>query len=400
MTQSIARVIASGCGALILIAFGAAVPADALQYCRTAHQFCFANDQAGSACSCADNSGTTESGVVVEAPSSGGSSARPETTAPSSGASGGGDSVDRAGSSSDSSAGSMYDSSAGSAYGGSAGSGYGSSAGSRNSTTTGRELSPWNAPATTSRPTTPYTQPAEAPSVSAPPVYTPRTIAPSAPAALPSPPPAASAQATIQVRTTRSFFGPHDIPPENFAAYGIVAFPQKATPATVRRHQSICEAFLATLPPVSASSAPISQQMVTVWPIDDAALAERLNKGFEAICKQAIDHYDLSTGLIALKEAQNQEHYSLYGAGPYLLAWAPSSQKGQVGSIVLIADLSGATTQEQYLDYFQSWRRDIEQNPQLWPHGWSEAALLILVRNWADKWGTMILSVGHAKSEE
>jgi hypothetical protein len=133
------------------------------------------------------------------------------------------------------------------------------------------------------------------------------------------------------VRTTRSFFGPHDIPPENFAAYGIVAFPQKATPATIRRHQSICEAFLATLPPVSASGAPISQQMVTVWPIDDASLAERLNKGSDAICSQAIEHYDLSTGLIALKEAQNQEHYSLSGQGPVSARLGTLFAKGQGG---------------------------------------------------------------------
>jgi hypothetical protein len=68
----------------------------------------------------------------------------------------------------------------------------------------------------------------------------------------------------------------------------MASFPQKATPATIRRHQSICETFLATLPPVSASSAPISQQIVTVWPIDDPSLAERLNKRSDAICSQAI----------------------------------------------------------------------------------------------------------------
>jgi|SRR6516225_7581113 len=68
MTQSIARVIASGCGALILIAFAAAAPANALPYCRTAHLFCFATGQAGGACSCADKSGAAESGVIVDAP--------------------------------------------------------------------------------------------------------------------------------------------------------------------------------------------------------------------------------------------------------------------------------------------------------------------------------------------
>jgi hypothetical protein len=203
------------------------------------------------------------------------------------------------------------------------------------------------------------------------------------------------------IRTTRNFFGPHDIPPVNFAAYGIVAFPQKATSVALRRHVAICEAFMATLPSVSASSASVTEQMVTVWPVDDPTLARRLNSQFESVsvCQEAVAHYDLSTALIALKEAQTQKRKSLAGSGPYLLAWSPSSQKGKKGSIVLIADLSNATTAEQYLNYFQKWRNDIEQNPELWRDGWSEAGLTTVIRDWLDKWGTMILSVGHAEGE-
>src|SRR5262249_28407939 len=93
---------------LILFAFGAAVPAYALHACRPGHQFCFAYGQAGSSCSCADNSGTAENGVIVEAPSAG-SAPQPKTTvtAPGAGAGASGehDTVDRAGSSSDNPAG-------------------------------------------------------------------------------------------------------------------------------------------------------------------------------------------------------------------------------------------------------------------------------------------------------
>jgi hypothetical protein len=156
---------------------------------------------------------------------------------------------------------------------------------------------------------------------------------------------------------------------------------------------------MATLPSVSASSAPVAEQMVTVWPIDNPNLAERLNSQFESVsvCQQAVEHYDLSTALIALKEARTQERKGLAGNGPYLLAWSPSSQKGKNGSIVLVADLSNATTAEQYLSYFQKWRNDIEQNPDLWKRGWSEDSLATVIRNWVDKWGAMILSVGHAE---
>jgi hypothetical protein len=204
-------------------------------------------------------------------------------------------------------------------------------------------------------------------------------------------PPAAN-----QVLTTRNFFGPHDIPPLNFAAYGIVAFPQKFTSETRHRHISICEAYVATLPPASSSSAPPNNQMVTVWPIDNPSLAGRLNEQGESVCKEAVEHYDLNSGLIALKEAATQEEKDLSGQGPYLLAWAPSSQKGATGSLVLIADLSNATTSQHYREYFQKWRVDIERNPKLWQNGWSQADLIIIIRDWADKWGTMILSFGHA----
>jgi hypothetical protein len=144
---------------------------------------------------------------------------------PSAGAPSKRDSVERAGSSSSGSAGTMFEPR------------YGGAAGSSNPATTGRRITPPSAP---SAPSTTYMPPPSrgitpqaAPPASAPSAPAPSALAPRAPA-----PPTVSAQATNQVRTTRSFFGPHDIPPENFAAYGIVAFPQKATPATIRRHQS------------------------------------------------------------------------------------------------------------------------------------------------------------------
>ena len=54
---------------------------------------------------------------------------------------------------------------------------------------------------------------------------------------------------------------------------------------------------------------------------------------------------------------------------------------------------------QHYQQYFQKWRVDIERNPELWRKGWSQSDLIILIRDWADKWGTMILSVGHADNK-
>ena len=197
------------------------------------------------------------------------------------------------------------------------------------------------------------------------------------------------------VTPTRAFLGPHDVPPKTFAAYGIVAFQQKATPETIRRHISICEAFVATLPDISEIGAPSQEQMVTVWPLDDAKLAAT-----KPDCKLAVEHYDLPTALTALDEARTQDNTHFSGAGPYLLAWAPSSNKGKKDALVLVADLSSSTRAEDFLDQFRVWREEIEQKPELWRGGWSGPTLTSLIRNWADKWGTMFLSVGHAKDSE
>src|SRR5262249_25260322 len=114
---------------------------------------------------------------------------------------------------------------------------------------------------------------------------------------------------TKPVLPSRSFMGPHDIPPVNFAAYGIVAFPQNATSETAPRHRAVCEAFLASLPEASKIDVPEKDQMVTIWPLDDPSIAPDLAReaSYEAACQTAVSHYDLPTALKALHEARTQE---------------------------------------------------------------------------------------------
>jgi hypothetical protein len=222
--------------------------------------------------------------------------------------------------------------------------------------------------------------------------------APSRPAA--SPPPSGSSRPTASrpdaptvVIPSRAFLPPHDIPPKDFAAYGIVAFPQEATPSTTRRHISICEAFVATLPAASSTNLLPKQQMVTVWPVESASLAARLEKG-KPDCKIAVQNYHLPTALTALKQARTQERTA------FSLAWAPSSTKGKKDALVLIADLSDVRTATDFLNRFRAWRNEIEKKPELWQRGWSEPDLVTLLRRWADKWGTMVLSIGRSKDKD
>lgn len=200
-------------------------------------------------------------------------------------------------------------------------------------------------------------------------------------------------QPARELRASRSFLPPHDFPPVDFAAYGIVAFPARAVPATEARHVMICEAYVATLPTPSDLPVPVEEQMVTVWPLDSEEIAARLQAesrdpaSFNA-CPEAVRHYHLPTTLLAIRHALVD-----VGArdGPFLLAWSPSSDKGKEDALVLVADLSGLESYLSILGKFQQWREDIEHNPELWKDGWSIARLRIALRDWADRYGPAVL---------
>jgi hypothetical protein len=99
--------------------------------------------------------------------------------------------------------------------------------------------------------------------------------------------------------------------------------------------------------------------------------------------------------LTAIKEAEaTKAGLRLLGSGPFLLGWAPSGEKGKKDALVLAVDLSGANTNEHYLEYFREWRDDIERRPEVWNNGWSLEKLRLAIRDWADKTGTMLLPHG------
>ena len=192
-------------------------------------------------------------------------------------------------------------------------------------------------------------------------------------------------------RASRSFFGPHTYPPEDFAAYGIVAFPERAIAETRERHMMACKAYVATLPTPGELTVARTAQMVTVWPVDDDGLAADLmrRRGDEA-CADAVDRYHLATALEAIGQA-SRRHALGNRDGPFLLAWAPAAAKGEPDAPVLVADLSTATTQAQFNERFRGWRSDIEANPELWDNGWSVEGLRRVVRAWADRYGPAVL---------
>ena len=137
--------------------------------------------------------------------------------------------------------------------------------------------------------------------------------------------------------------------------------------------------------------------MVTVWPIDTDEKADALNgMRRNKICGVAVDRYGLVIALQTLKDAE-LAGVTTAGIGPFLLAWSPSSAKGQQDALVLVSNLSNVTTFRQAQEIFLKWSREIEQNPQLWRDGWNLEKLRTEIRLWVDQYGPQILALFGAK---
>lgn len=198
----------------------------------------------------------------------------------------------------------------------------------------------------------------------------------------------------FEVRASRTFVSPGQFPPEQFAAYGIVAFPSLATENTRERYLLVCREYWSALSASSELDIPTDQQMVTVWPVRTLETAEYLSlPGAEEDCRQAVNDYHLGTAHIALRHAEIADGRHRNGRGPYLLAWAPPSEKGHTGVLVLSIDLSSASAPEHFADAFRRWREEIEMRPELWQQGWSVAEVRDAIRDWVDHVGAKIATL-------
>jgi hypothetical protein len=197
------------------------------------------------------------------------------------------------------------------------------------------------------------------------------------------------------VTVSRIFAGPNEYPPREFAAYGILAFRSRPSPHDRGRYLMFCNAYIASLPHAFELEVPRDKQMVTVWPLSSDDASDQLNqlrKHAEDICQAAVDNYGLVIALQAIKDAELTGR-ALSSAGPFLLAWSPSTDKGKQDVLVLVSDLSDITTYEQAHEIFLAWFRDIESDPALWISGWNLQRLRTNIRSWVDKYGEKSLAV-------
>jgi hypothetical protein len=195
------------------------------------------------------------------------------------------------------------------------------------------------------------------------------------------------------------FAGPGEYPPEDFAAYGILAFRSAVTAQSRPRYLAICEGFIAALPAASTLASrgvALEEQMATVWPLDDAPTARSLNSGQDTSgrCDRAVSSIDIVVSRDAIAKARrSRPNADFTSQGPYVIAWSPSATVGQPGAAVLVWNLSSVTTVEGATRQFSDWAIEIERNPELWRNGWNTTGLRTVIRNWADRWGPSILEL-------
>lgn len=205
----------------------------------------------------------------------------------------------------------------------------------------------------------------------------------------------------LEVRASRLFSGPGQYPPVKFAAYGIVAFRSLPVDAhEIARYVNICKGYVGA---VSLSrdlrnrGVPLHEQMVTIWPVDNNELSDKLNNASThdlSICINAVLSIDISESRNAILNAQESKpKASFNGRGPYVIAWSPSRSFGKSKAAVLVLNLSNVSTAAQAAEMFSSWAYDIEQNPKLWKGGWSTESLRVILRLWSDRWGSQVLSL-------
>jgi hypothetical protein len=216
-------------------------------------------------------------------------------------------------------------------------------------------------------------------------------------AAAPSPPQVPIATNVPQTLSpVRALIEPAEIPPREVAGYGLIAFSSMPLPQHIDRYKFVCEAFKATLIPQDQlpRNVPLSQQMITFWPIRNKNTAEALR--FD--CHHLVSNYDLKTALDAINDADKQKERLAERRGPFLIAWSPSESRYKKDSLVLVMDLSSLESQQSFLEVLKDWRQKIIDNPEMWKRGFDLEAIRRTIRDTLDRYGDDLLNLIKSKS--
>jgi hypothetical protein len=196
----------------------------------------------------------------------------------------------------------------------------------------------------------------------------------------------AAASAGGPLQPVRAYLRAKDIPPPGVGAYGLLVFHSRPTPASREKLLRVCKSFVAYFPRSEETSAPLSDQMVTIWPTVNADAPEIQRDD----CDYAIDHYDLVASESAISDATIQ-HANFRGEGPFLVGWSPSNARGVPSSLVLVIDMSSKNTQAEIDHAFQFWKNEIVEDPSKWRNGWSVERIRVSLQLFADTYGSAMM---------
>jgi hypothetical protein len=185
----------------------------------------------------------------------------------------------------------------------------------------------------------------------------------------------------------REYLRAKDIPPPEAGAYGIVVFQSKLTPANKTKLMMVYNSFISFFPRSETSNVPISDRMITIWPLDDPDADQAKADD----CDFILNHYDLNASESAINDARVQ-HATFDGEGPYLVGWSPSNSRGVPDKLVLVIDMSADNNQTMIDHKFLFWKNEIVEDPSLWRSGWSLDDVRVLIKDLSDRYGEDMLS--------
>ncbi len=203
-------------------------------------------------------------------------------------------------------------------------------------------------------------------------------------------------EANARIATARAYLSGVDIPPADIGGYGIVAFKNLPTALDKDRLIKLCQAFIAAFPRQKdlPPTVDISDQMLTIWPL----VHPHAREAEADSCPFLTTDYDLYAGQSAIADARRQKA-NMDGAGPFLIAWSPSSTRGVPDKIVLVYDLSKYDSLASFEMVFGAWTKTITTNPQLWRNGWTMAMRLAIARDFFDRFADQALEAIHIRDK-
>jgi hypothetical protein len=190
------------------------------------------------------------------------------------------------------------------------------------------------------------------------------------------------------LQPVREYLGEADIPPAGVGAYGIVVLKARPTSATRAKLTMICNSFQAHFDrnEMIPSSVPMSDRMITIWPVDNPAAPEVKADD----CNYVLDHYVLHVADLARADAEDQ-NVTFEGEGPYLVGWSPADTRGMPDKLVLVIDFTRANDQPTIDHNFDFWKDKIVRDPSLWRQGFSLAGMRQSIKDFADHYGSEII---------